>query len=903
MSRVIAAFAQFFDGSGDPLALGWLRFTESSTNNTDKATYADVDQTIANANPLQLDAEGRCPNAFGQGLYRVVLYENNPITNTPGAMIQEFDPVVADYVNEGAGGNFADWESGITYQISQVVVWGGIYYRSYKANNLGNQPDLFPDQWEQIDFVHIWNSGVTYALDNIVIYGSQLYFSLANANTGNVPSTSPTWWDPVASGTILLNWSESSTSFVPNLSGYNLGETTNLIGNIYIEDGGQVLFGNDQDGTIYHDGSDFYAYTTTGAMYIGTDAADSLILSTNATAQWVIDSAGALLPQNGNDIGSATDLIEGVYLSDTGMILLGTNQDASIYHDGIDLNVSTGTGDLYLSTTTAQSITLSTNATAQWEIDSNGDLLPANNNDIGSATAPMEDIYLSDTGVLILGSDQDGSIYHDGSNLNIIETTADVNIQALADINLQTGGANTRWTIDSTGHLIPFIAGTYDIGSATYGVNDFYLSDSGSILFGSDQDASIYHDGSDLYLLNTVGDIYFGTNSANELILRTNSTNRIALDSNGHLIPVANNTYDIGSATYAMRSVYAATAPTTDYELCNKNYVDSVSGKSVVNAIINGGFRFWQRGTSSTSSGYLADRWNCAIGTSTATFSRQTHTVGQTDVPGNPKYYFRVVNTTGGTAASYTIFLQRMEDVQTFAGETVTVSFYAKADSAKNIATSFIQGFGTGGSSSVNSIGVTTHSLTSTWAKYSVTVSIPSISGKTVGTGSSLELRFWLDAGSDFDTNTNSLGTQSGTFDFDDIQVQPGSIADDFQIRPDQEELTLCQRFYQKSFPIYTTPAHGIDLDAYVGVGYGSSVMRVAVTFQQRMRSLPTITLYSPGSGGTGGSWIFYNGAWTPISSTATVKTEKGFYITGGATATFGNAYLVLGNWAADAEL
>lgn len=238
MSRVIAAFSQFFDGEGEPLANGFLRFLERDTNNTNKNTYADADQTIPNANPLQLDAEGRCPNAFGQGIYRVDLYTYNPVTGLPGELIQSFDPVFAEYTSIGASGNFAEWDSGVIYAVGQIVIRNGLYYRSIDAGNIGNDPETAPDHWEEITFLRYWNTNVTYQTDAVVVHNSQLYFSLADSNQGNDPTSSPTWWDSVGSGTVLLNWAEAGTAFQPVISGYNLGSATNLVGTAYITEFG-----------------------------------------------------------------------------------------------------------------------------------------------------------------------------------------------------------------------------------------------------------------------------------------------------------------------------------------------------------------------------------------------------------------------------------------------------------------------------------------------------------------------------------------------------------------------------------------------------------------------------------------------------------------------------------------
>jgi len=235
------------------------------------------------------------------------------------------------------------------------------------------------------------------------------------------------------------------------------------------------------------------------------------------------------------------------------------------------------------------------------------------------------------------------------------------------------------------------------------------------------------------------------------------------------------------------------------------NEITDTGGSTLLgrrNAIINGNFDVWQRGTSQTASGYgSADRWGFDAGTSTFTMSQASFTLGQTDVPNEPKHYASTAVTTGSTAGSFALYYQQIESVRTLAGQTATLSFWAKADAAKDIAVELSQSFGSGGSPSaqVNGIGVTTCSLTTSWQKFEVTVAIPSISGKALGTNSDdkLTLLFWLDAGSDFNARTNSLGNQSGTFDIAQVQLEAGSVATPFERRSYGEELALCQRYCQ----------------------------------------------------------------------------------------------------------
>lgn len=230
--------------------------------------------------------------------------------------------------------------------------------------------------------------------------------------------------------------------------------------------------------------------------------------------------------------------------------------------------------------------------------------------------------------------------------------------------------------------------------------------------------------------------------------------------------------------------------------------VSLISGIGRKNYIINGNFDIWQRGDSQTTSGYGSDdRWENKNVGSTKTNSKQSFTLGQTDVPGEPEFFSRTVVSSVAGTSNYVVKQQRIEGVRTLAGQTATLSFWAKADAPKNMSVEFVQSFGTGGtpSSGVDGIGVTTCALTTLWQKFTVTVDIPSIAGKILGTNYNdcLIAVFWFDAGTDLDARTNSLGQQSGTFDIAQVQLEKGSQATDFEYRNIGEELALCQRYYE----------------------------------------------------------------------------------------------------------
>jgi hypothetical protein len=150
------------------------------------------------------------------------------------------------------------------------------------------------------------------------------------------------------------------------------------------------------------------------------------------------------------------------------------------------------------------------------------------------------------------------------------------------------------------------------------------------------------------------------------------------------------------------------------------------------------------------------------------------------------------------------------------------------------------QKFGTGGSpsSSVAGIGVTTVTLTASWAPFAVTMSVPSVSGKTLGTNNNdyLSLNFWTSAGSELNSRTNSLGLQTIGVDLWGVHIKVGThttAATDLYKQPELgPELARCER-YARTYP----------LDALVVCPEGASGDNTqAGIFFSPMRAVPTIT-------------------------------------------------------------
>ncbi len=243
------------------------------------------------------------------------------------------------------------------------------------------------------------------------------------------------------------------------------------------------------------------------------------------------------------------------------------------------------------------------------------------------------------------------------------------------------------------------------------------------------------------------------------------------------------------------------------------------------NKIINGDFGIWQRGTSITLSNgafaYTADRFEVytQFSAGSSSFSQQTFTAGTAPVAGYEGTFFGRL--TCGSTASYFDIAQKIESVRTFAGQTATLSFWAKASGSIVITPYLIQNFGSGGSSNVNTAG-STITLTTSWTRYTVTLSVPSISGKTIGAGNYLSALLAHTSGS----------LNSATIDTWGWQVEAGNVATAFQTATGtlQGEFAAACRYYQKGG------------NGFAGVFNGATTCRFSGILPVAMRVAPTVT-------------------------------------------------------------
>jgi hypothetical protein len=261
------------------------------------------------------------------------------------------------------------------------------------------------------------------------------------------------------------------------------------------------------------------------------------------------------------------------------------------------------------------------------------------------------------------------------------------------------------------------------------------------------------------------------------------------------------------------------------------------------NKIINGNFGIWQRGTSftTTSNTYTADRFSTSRdGTGTVTTSQQAFTSGTAPVSGYEGQYFLQMATTALGTSTYIQLQNRIEDVRTFAGQTVTVSFWMKLSSGTTTGglVRLRQNFGSGGSATVDGAW-TSYTPTSSWTRVTATMSVASVSGKTIGTSSFLEL----------DTVVGMTATN--TMQFWGVQVEAGSIATPFETATGtiQGELAAAQRYYVRYSSDASNPLQS----------YGFGVAR-ATTFALQTLSLPVEMRIAPVAIEYGGNLELWDG-------------------------------------------
>ena len=285
------------------------------------------------------------------------------------------------------------------------------------------------------------------------------------------------------------------------------------------------------------------------------------------------------------------------------------------------------------------------------------------------------------------------------------------------------------------------------------------------------------------------------------------------------------------------------------------------------NVIINGAMNIAQRGTSSTGVGssggyFVCDRWQLAVGNTDGRLTLSQDSSAPSGFANSLKLDCTTADTSIA-AAENLVIQQKIEgqNLQSFAKGTSSakafaVSFYVKGNGNATYMCELRD-------RDNDRHNTQQFAVTSSWNRIELTFSADTTGAFDDDNASSLELRFWLHAGSTYSggsytantwastTNANRAVGISSFFDSTDrtffltgVQLEPISVTE-FEHEPFERTLAKCQRYFIKSTNNgYTSyPSSG---------GYANAMY----LFPVQMRADPTGSYTDAGAGGSGLAYV-----------------------------------------------
>jgi hypothetical protein len=312
--------------------------------------------------------------------------------------------------------------------------------------------------------------------------------------------------------------------------------------------------------------------------------------------------------------------------------------------------------------------------------------------------------------------------------------------------------------------------------------------------------------------------------------------------------------------------------------------INTGSSLSFKNRIINGAMEINQRFPNTnftyTYSGqanrYVTDRFNLRTGDG----GHSINIINSTDAPEGFSRSINVVSNvalTNAAAFDVSALDQRIEGLNTIDlawgtanAKTVAISFWAKSSNTGNFAFTI-------GNQAVDQVNYgTTYTINTADSWEYKTITVP---GPTTGTwhsNTSASIYIFFGIGSNlasetvssgnintwtvgqgnprFVTGCQSLPYKSGAYlALTGVQLEASSSATPFERRPYTTELALCQRYYNKTYNSSVFPGTSTSVGAVGGIATGQLNRPIPYrAFPVEMRTTPSITLYSPGTGASG---------------------------------------------------
>ena len=303
---------------------------------------------------------------------------------------------------------------------------------------------------------------------------------------------------------------------------------------------------------------------------------------------------------------------------------------------------------------------------------------------------------------------------------------------------------------------------------------------------------------------------------------------------------------------------------------------DQIGGRR--NIVINGAMKVAQRGTSETGVGaadgfFTCDRWGVYQGGTAGRLTMTQDSSGPSGFANSLKLDCTTADTSVAAGEYFAIY-QRFEgqDVQQFKkgtsdAENITVSFYVKGNASATYAVELFDNDNTRQASQL-------FSVTTDWTRVVKTFTADTTGAFDDDNAQSLQLNFWIHAGSNltsgtlnqtFDSNTNAnraVGISSffdstdRTFFLTGVQIEVGSQATPFEHRSYGDELQLCQRYFEIMFRGGNAPDGTEKTTVGAGVWYGAAQVLATLLYSPK-RAAPTITQSETGALGFYGNAYF----------------------------------------------
>jgi hypothetical protein len=334
---------------------------------------------------------------------------------------------------------------------------------------------------------------------------------------------------------------------------------TFTIGDAGAEDAALVFDGNAQDFYIALDDSADDLVIGKGSA-VGTTPAVSI----DENLQVIVHDNLSLLSDSSVLKFGADGEIAVTHVADTGLLLTDSGGTPTLQlHDANESIASDGSKVIITSGGTAFSLptsdgsngqVLSTNGSGvlSFATASSADPTSADGDSLGTASAEWSDLYLADGGIIYFGNDQDVTLTHDPDDGLFLKSIA-------------TGDDN------------PVLL-TLQTGETDLAANDVI----GKIAFQAPDEGT----GTDAILVSAAiqakaeGD-HSSSSNATSLEFMTGAseaaTAKVRITSAGHLVPTADDTYDLGTGSLQWRDIYTGDLNLNNTKTRN-NEVDGTSG-------------------------------------------------------------------------------------------------------------------------------------------------------------------------------------------------------------------------------------------------------------------------------------------------------------------------------------